>query len=94
VPYDEGLPEVQLFRRRHPDGSVTSTPLSGHEVFNTNDQHAHVRLPVDSPLAVGDVVRLGISHPCTLFDKWSLLPVLDDATTADPVVLDLLRTHF
>jgi D-serine deaminase-like pyridoxal phosphate-dependent protein len=94
LPFDEGLPEVQLFRRREPDGSVSSTPLSGHEVFDTNDQHAHVRLPADSPLAVGDVVRLGISHPCTLFDKWSLLPVLDDATTADPVVLDLLRTHF
>jgi D-serine deaminase-like pyridoxal phosphate-dependent protein len=94
VPYDEGLPEVQLLRRREPDGSVSSTPLPGHQIFNTNDQHAHVRVPVGSPLVVGDVVRLGISHPCTLFDKWSLIPVLDDATTTDPVVLDLLRTHF
>lgn len=94
LPFDEGLPEVQLLRRREPDGSVSSTPLVGHEVFSTNDQHAHVRVPVDSPLRVGDVVRLGISHPCTLFDKWALIPVLDDSTSADPVVLDLLRTHF
>jgi D-serine deaminase-like pyridoxal phosphate-dependent protein len=94
LPYDEGLPEVQLLRRREPDGSVSSTPLSGHQIVNTNDQHAHVRVPVGSPLVVGDVVRLGISHPCTLFDKWSLIPVLDDATASDPVVVDLLRTHF
>jgi D-serine deaminase-like pyridoxal phosphate-dependent protein len=53
-----------------------------------------VHVPAGSPLVVGDVVRLGISHPCTLFDKWSLIPVLDDARTTEPVVLDLLRTYF
>ena len=94
LPFDEGLPEVQLLRRRRPDGSVSVQPLSGHTLVDTNDQHSHVLLPADSPLAVGDVVRLGISHPCTAFDKWSLIPVVDDATTADPVVVDLLRTHF
>jgi D-serine deaminase-like pyridoxal phosphate-dependent protein len=94
LPFDEGLPEVQLFRRRERDGSVTSRALSRHELFDTNDQHSHVRVPAESPLAVGDVVRLGISHPCTAFDKWSLIPILDDATSASPVVVDLLRTHF
>ena len=94
LPFDEGLPEVQLFRRSQPDGSVSSQPLSGHTLVNTNDQHSHVLVPAGSSLAVGDVVRLGISHPCTAFDKWSLIPVVDDATAANPVVVDLLRTHF
>jgi D-serine deaminase-like pyridoxal phosphate-dependent protein len=94
LPFDEGLPEVQLVRRPQPDGSLSCEPLSGHQIVNTNDQHAHVRVPAGSSLAVGDVVRLGISHPCTAFDKWSLIPVLDDATTAHPVVVDLFRTHF
>ena len=31
-------------------------------------------LPADDPLAVGDLVGCGISHPCTTFDKWRLIP--------------------
>jgi D-serine deaminase-like pyridoxal phosphate-dependent protein len=27
---------------------------------------------------VGDLLEFGISHPCTAFDKWPLVPVLDD----------------
>jgi D-serine deaminase-like pyridoxal phosphate-dependent protein len=36
------------------------------------------------------VLVCGISHPCTAFDKWSLIPVLDD----DDVVVDAIRTWF
>jgi D-serine deaminase-like pyridoxal phosphate-dependent protein len=92
-PFDEGLPEVQLLRRTGSTGTVV-TELPGHEVIGSNDQHAHVRVPDGSPLRVGDVVRLGISHPCTAFDKWSLIPVLDDASAEAPTVVDLIRTHF
>lgn len=92
-PFDDGLPEVQLLRRSGPDGPVVME-LTGHEITGSNDQHAHVRVPEGSPLQVGDVVRLGISHPCTAFDKWSLIPVVDDASTHEPVVVDFLRTHF
>jgi D-serine deaminase-like pyridoxal phosphate-dependent protein len=92
-PFDEGLPEVQLLRRRGTAGPLV-TELRGHEITGSNDQHAHVRVPDGSPLRVGDVVRLGISHPCTAFDKWSLIPVVDDASAEAPVVVDLLRTHF
>jgi D-serine deaminase-like pyridoxal phosphate-dependent protein len=92
-PFDEGLPEIQLLRRSGPAGPIVME-LSGHEITGSNDQHAHVRVPEGSPLRVGDVVRLGISHPCTAFDKWSLIPVLDDASADAPVVVDLIRTHF
>ncbi|HEV3188349.1 MAG TPA: hypothetical protein VGZ04_09940 [Acidimicrobiales bacterium] len=94
VPYDEGLPEVQLLRRVVPDGTVLSLPLVDHELFATNDQHSFVRVPADSPLNVGDVVRLGLSHPCTAFDKWSLIPMLDSASATTPVVVDFVRTYF
>jgi D-serine deaminase-like pyridoxal phosphate-dependent protein len=92
-PFDEGLPEMQLVRRVGPGGAVEEE-LTGHEIVASNDQHAHVRIPEGSPLRVGDVVRLGISHPCTAFDKWSLIPVVDDSSAPVPVVVDLLRTHF
>jgi D-serine deaminase-like pyridoxal phosphate-dependent protein len=36
-------------------------------------------------------VGLGLSHPCTVFDKWQLIP----AVGADgETVVDLIRTYF
>ncbi|WP_232466162.1 amino acid deaminase [Diaminobutyricimonas sp. LJ205] len=64
------------------------------EVTAVNDQHAFVRIPRDSTLAVGDILRLGISHPCTVFDKWRAIPVVADASAADPVVTEIVETYF
>jgi D-serine deaminase-like pyridoxal phosphate-dependent protein len=83
-PYDEGLPEPQLVRgasRLRDCGRVTAL----------NDQHTFLR---DADIRVGDVVRLGLSHPCTAFDKWNLIPVVDDADAAQPHIVDMVRTFF
>jgi D-serine dehydratase len=32
----------------------------------------------------------GISHPCTAFDKWKFIPVVDDGYN----VVDGIRTYF
>ena len=63
---------------------------AGFEVTGLNDQHAHLALPDDSPLRVGDMLGFGISHPCTTFDKWQLLYVVDD----DYRVIEGIRTFF
>jgi len=87
-PFDEGLPTPQRVRGR--------TEELGSAAFVTAlaDQHTFLKFDQRVPLAVGDVVRLGLSHPCTAFDKWSLVPVVDDASSGDPVVVDLIRTYF
>ncbi len=93
LPFDEGLPKVQLLRGRA--STEPPIPVTGLEVTALNDQHGFVRLhPGCTPLAVGDELRLGLSHPCTTFDKWRLIPVVDDADAADPVVVDAVRTFF
>ena len=38
----------------------------------------------------GDTVVLGISHPCTTFDKWRWMPVVED----DGAVSGAVRTCF
>ncbi|MCC7274029.1 MAG: amino acid deaminase [Alphaproteobacteria bacterium] len=53
----------------------------GHVVTGLNDQHCHLTVPEASPLAVGDMVAFGVSHPCVTFDKWQVLPVVDDRYT-------------
>ena len=90
VPYDEGLPTPQLVADQL---GAPARPLESGEITAVNDQHAFLRIPADSDLRVGDVVRLGLSHPCTAFDKWQWIPLLDDAGP-DPHLLDLIRTHF
>jgi D-serine deaminase-like pyridoxal phosphate-dependent protein len=65
IPYDAGLPVVQQVIRDGSPVDIAEAPL-----YATNDQHGYVRLPEDHALQVGDVVRLGLSHPCTMFDKW------------------------
>ncbi|HTV38428.1 MAG TPA: amino acid aldolase, partial [Xanthobacteraceae bacterium] len=62
----------------------------GHVVTGLNDQHCHLAVPGDSPLAVGDMVAFGISHPCTTFDKWQVIPLVDD----DYTVVSAIRTFF
>jgi D-serine deaminase-like pyridoxal phosphate-dependent protein len=93
VPFDLGLPVAQRVLGS-PDAADV---LAGSEVTRLNDQHCFLRLaptaPADS-LPVGSVVRLGLSHPCTAFDKWRLVPVVDDAGARDPRVVDLLPTWF
>ncbi|MGZ3143433.1 amino acid deaminase [Lentzea chajnantorensis] len=83
--FDEGLPEPQLLRRR--DGAVA--PLTQAEVTALNDQHAFLKLGPEATVRVGDWVGLGLSHPCTVFDKWQLIPVVQGTT-----VVDLIRTYF
>jgi D-serine deaminase-like pyridoxal phosphate-dependent protein len=56
------------------------------EVSEVNDQHAFLRIDPDSALAAGDLVCLGISHPCTTLDKWRVIPVVADDDTVTDVV--------
>jgi len=95
--FDEGLPVAQRIAGRAGDDVV----LVGSRVTALNDQHLFLRLGDDvvasgaaARLAVGDVVRLGLSHPCTVLDKWRLIPVVADADAPDPVVVDAVETVF
>ena len=71
--------------------STPLTTINDHaEIFNTNDQHSFVKLPDDHEWKIGDMICSGISHPCTAFDKWKFIPVVDD----DYNVLDGILTYF
>lgn len=85
VSTDTDLPLPVAVRR----GGRT-TPVDGLRVTAVNDQHAMVSVPEGVSLDVGDLVCLGVSHPCTTFDKWRLIPVVTDAYE----VIDAVRTFF
>lgn len=85
VPIDVDLPIILNARGR--DG--TQREVGGMVITELNDHHAFVTDP-SSALRPGDLVELGLSHPCTTFDKWPLIPVLDD----EDRVVDAIRTLF
>ncbi|MEV5814755.1 amino acid deaminase [Streptomyces mutabilis] len=83
--YDLHLPFAQVVRR---DGA--EHPATGIEVTGLSDQHAWLRTTAEADLEVGDWLGTGLSHPCTSFDKWQLIPVAE----ADGTVVDYIRTFF
>lgn len=61
--------------------STMSAPMQLDEsstVVRLDDHHAYLDVPADSPLEVGDMIAFGISHPCTTFDRWPFLYLVDD----------------
>ena len=89
VSTDWGLPVALKFSRA---GQLfAETAPAGWAIDKLNDQHTYLRLgDGGAPLQVGDRVALGISHPCTTFDKWRWLPVVDETYT----VIDAITTCF
>mgnify|MGYP000908490021 CR=1 FL=1 len=49
-----------------------------------------VIVSTEEDLSIGDLIGVGISHPCTTFDKWRVMLVVDD----DYRVVDTLTTWF
>ncbi|MEU6813274.1 alanine racemase [Streptomyces sp. NPDC046860] len=83
--YDLDRPEAQVVRRdgaEHPATGVTVTALS--------DQHMWLATTPEADVMVGDWIGFGLSHPCTSFDKWQLIPVAE----ADGTVVEYVRTFF
>ena len=89
VSFDQDLPVPQRFQT---DSGWSADGLAGSTVVKLNDQHAFVRLSpaAENLIDVGTWLEFGISHPCTVFDKWQMIPMLDDHGR----VVELIRTFF
>jgi D-serine dehydratase len=92
VAHDLDLPQP-LWRC---DGrGAAAAPVPTHwRIDALNDQHAYLRFDASAPVTewprLGEMVGSGTSHPCTTFDKWRWLPVVDDSYR----VLDAVHTVF
>ncbi len=85
----DGLLPVAKKRRRRTTDVVEPWTSIGRAV-RVDDQHTYLDVPESDDVAVGDLVGLGISHPCTTFDKWRAIPIVDD----DYRVVEVARTFF
>ena len=89
VSFDVSLPVPQHWYR----AGLHDLPQrleTGYSVHGLNDQHGYVTVPEATPLGVGDLISFGVSHPCTTFDRWQLIYLVDDAYD----VTGAIRTFF
>lgn len=87
--YDIGTP-IPLCALSEGETPHQARAIVGASITNLNDQHAYLSFDHKLSLQIGDLVCCGISHPCTAFDKWRVLPVVDDNYD----VIDLYCTYF
>lgn len=89
VSFDQNLPVPKRVRTAT---GWSSEGLAGCAVFKLNDQHAFLALPpgAEDSVDVGTWLEFGISHPCTVFDKWPMIPVIDHSGR----VVEVVRTFF
>ncbi|VTU40139.1 D-threonine aldolase [Variovorax sp. PBS-H4] len=91
ISFDLSLP-VPIARAARGSLAPEAVPADW-KITGLNDQHAYLRWDdAASPQApvVGDRIGLGISHPCTTFDKWHWMPVVEQ----DYRVSDAVSMHF
>lgn len=86
VAFDQDLPRILNIYR---DGRFLRA-LTDSRVLKLNDQHAFIECAANADIKIGDVVELGISHPCTCIDRHSLIYGLDDNQT----VVSVYPTQF
>lgn len=91
VSFDVALPTPFA---RAPRGALQPAGVpASWRITALNDQHAYLRwdgADEAAAPAVGERVGLGIAHPCTTFDKWQWMPIVED----DYRVVDAVRTFF
>jgi len=85
---DAGLPKVEYHVT--PGANASAKAVEDWSFFRMNDQHGYIRLPAGASVRIGDYVALGISHPCTTFDRWPVILEVDDAYA----VTGALKTFF
>jgi D-serine dehydratase len=74
LPYDIELPFLTRIQRH--DGSIDPI-VPECRITSLNDQHAILDTgPLK--LHVGDLVACEVAHPCGIFEKWRVLPVVKD----------------
>jgi D-serine dehydratase len=90
--YDQCMPMPVRWAAKGQRGkdALQATPDSW-QVKALSDQHAHMVFAPDGVWPqVGDRVALGISHPCTTFDKWRWMALIED----DGHISGAISTHF
>lgn len=75
APVDRDLPRPRsCFRGGAPVGDLADAART----YRVMDQHMFIRVRPEADVLPGDVVSFDLSHPCTAFDKFPFIPLVDE----------------
>jgi len=86
--FDSGLPSPVLHYR--PSSAEPKSAPARWEVTKLMDQHGYLKIAPGDDVRIGDMVSFNISHPCLTFDKWRVIPIVDENYD----VVDVAQTYF
>jgi D-serine dehydratase len=86
--FDAGLPIPVLHYR--PGQPAPGSVQNSWKLSKIMDQHAYMDINHSDDIRVGDMIGLDISHPCTTFDKWRYITLLDSEYN----VVEVVETFF
>jgi D-serine dehydratase len=76
APVDRELPRPRACFR----GGLRLGAFAGSvETFRVMDQHLFIGVEPDVDVRAGDVMAFDLSHPCTAFDKFRFIPLVDES---------------
>jgi D-serine dehydratase len=85
--FDLSMPVPKFIRRR---GSDLIESVAGMSTHTMNDQHLYLNLSKETKVNLGDLISFGIVHPCTTFDKWRTMVVVD----SNYRIVSIIDTYF
>lgn len=90
--FDQCMPMPVRWAAKGQGGAAALQAAPGSwQVQALSDQHAHMAFDAQGLWPqVGDRIALGISHPCTTFDKWRWMALIED----DGRISGAISTHF
>jgi D-serine dehydratase len=72
---DRDLPRPRSWFR---DGASIGEFAGRAEAFRVMDQHLFIRIDPEADVRAGDVIAFDLSHPCTAFDKFRFIALVDE----------------
>jgi D-serine dehydratase len=87
-PIDAGYPT--LLGHYRAGQQLNRFAAGAFSIAKANDQHAYLPLAGLTGIHIGDILKFGISHPCTTFDRWPMLFMVD----GEDRVVEVVKTYF
>jgi D-serine dehydratase len=85
--FDMSMPVPKLVRRKVSGTLESADGLSTHMM---NDQHLYLDMAEGARVELGDLISFGIVHPCTTFDKWRKIVVVNNNYS----IVEVVETFF
>ena len=78
VHYDRGYPIPLSIYRKGKLFQKINPKQNKYKIYKMSDHHAFLYFTNDQDIRIGDLIKLGVTHPCVTIDKWDFFYMIDE----------------